>query len=659
MRLTTLGVALGILMPGAAFYACGSSDGANPFGNPDGSASSSGGGDGGLGGDNNLFGTDGAWPEGYVPPFEDGGFSSGDCDGGGCAFPPQGAPPCANAPAINLVYPADGTLVPPNMSVMSVMWTPYGAAFKTFEVDFQNSITYMHVVTKCAQETVDTEQPPTPSGGCELQLDPAMWAFVANQNRGLDPVTITVRGTTDGMCASTSANSVRLAFADQDILGAIYYWKSTVSSNGTGGQVWVKSWGDQTPEQDVTSAFGATCNGCHALSRDGQRMVINSDDDDSDDEYGDVKASLIDMVTKMPLGGGGGRGNLNPGFGSFYPDHTRFLMSNGLGSATPPTNRILQYDGTTAMALPTVNVAGQSFVTMEDWSADGKSVVFVVPSATATWDFNRNDDDHIFGGSIYQMPYAGNGTFGAAAPLFVSGGENNYYPSYSPDNALIVFNRAPHDTSVSTLNGCTGLGTPQAVCPNDSFSNTNARLMVTKVAQGSSPIDLTKANGSPTSAPVPLSNSWPKWSPFLQQYKGDQLLWIAFSSTRDYGLRVRNHQQGMFQCYPPDSYSQAGGAHHSTFSPQCQQPQIWMAAIDVTVAHGAQVIQDPSYPAFWLPFQDITTHNHTPQWTQTVAGNPTPDAGACVMAGGNCTQGATCCSGLVCGANGQCQQLAQ
>ena len=115
----------------------------------------------------------------------------------------------------------------------------------------------------------------------------------------------------------------------------------------------------------------------------------------------------------------------------------------------------------------------------------------------------------------------------------------------------------------------------------------------------------------------------------------------------------------MFQCYPPDSYSQAGGAHHSTFSPQCQQPQIWMAAIDVTVAHGAQVIQDPSYPAFWLPFQDITTHNHTPQWTQTVAGNPTPDAGACVMAGGNCTQGATCCSGLVCGANGQCQQLAQ
>ena len=38
---------------------------------------------------------------GYVPPFEDGGFTAGDRDGGGCTFPGPGAPTCANAPAIN------------------------------------------------------------------------------------------------------------------------------------------------------------------------------------------------------------------------------------------------------------------------------------------------------------------------------------------------------------------------------------------------------------------------------------------------------------------------------------------------------------------------------------------------------------------------------
>ena len=63
-------------------------------------------------------------------------------------------------------------------------------------------------------------------------------------------------------------------------------------------------------------------------------------------------------------------------------------------------------------------------------------------------------------------------------------------------------------------------------------------------------------------SPLKFSNSWPKWSPFLQNYKGDKLLWIAFSSTRDYGLRVRNHQPGMYQCYPADSYEDPGAPHH-------------------------------------------------------------------------------------------------
>lgn len=39
---------------------------------------------------------------------------------------------------------------------------------------------------------------------------------------------------------------------------------------------------------------------------------------------------------------------------------------------------------------------------------------------------------------------------------------------------------------------------------------------------------------------------------------------------------------------------------------------IWMVAIDpARLARG----QDPSSPAFCLPFQDITTSNHIAQWT--------------------------------------------
>ena len=650
MRLHRLGLGvLVVTLPAlAALYACGTNGGTGG-GNGDGGNGS----DGSLGGDTISFGADGG--AGYDAPltFIDGGFTAPDCPG--CTFPGPGAPACpTGTPPINIVYPYDGVLVPPNMNVISVMWTPFGTAFQEFEVDFTNAITDMHVVTKCSSQTMDTEQPaPVASGGCELQLSPAMWQFVANQNRGGAPVTITVRGTTDGTCANSSASTVQMAFAQDDMLGVIYYWKSTISSNGVGGQVWEKSFGDSNPETDVTSAFGSTCNGCHALSRDGQRLFIDSDDDDSDDEYGDVASSLIDMSAKTPIGGGGGRGNMPPGFASFYPDHTKFLLSHGRGPSNPPSNFMYLYDGNTDAVQPNVTVGTSTqSPTMEDWGPDGKSVIFVIPTAVGSWDANsRTDDDHVFGGSLYTMSYSG-GTFGAPVPFLTSAGENNYYPSYSPDGQLVIFDRAPLVGTAATLTACSG-----GFCPNDSFSNPAARVMLMKAAAGS-PVDLAAANGSPAASPLDFSNSWPKWSPFLQSYKNDKLLWIAFSSTRDYGLRVRNHVSGagQYQCYPADSYEQPGTAHHSAFAPQCQQPQIWMAAVDVTTAINDAVI-DPSRPAFWLPFQDITTHNHTPQWTQNTA--PPPDAGACVQNGGSCTQGGTCCSGLVCQANGTCGQLAQ
>jgi hypothetical protein len=637
-----LGSTLVLAVPGAlALYACGGNG--NGYGD-DGGGDDGQTGDGTMGGDGQCFtcGDGGNGDAIVMKPFMDAGFTAPDCPG--CMFPPLKAPACSGAPTIHVVYPNDGVLVPPNMNVISVHWTPFGTPFTEFEVDMENAITDMRVITKCAMQTMDTEQPNQASGGCELVLDQNMWTFVANQNRGGDAVVVTVRGTTDGMCASTSDNVVNLSFANDDMVGAIYYWKSTVTANGTGGQIWVKSFGDPAPEQLVTTQLNSTCNGCHALSRDGLRMVINLDDDDSDDEYSDIQAALIDMTTGQLAGGGG----LGPMFASFYPDHSRFIGSNGLGDQNPPSNVFYLYDGNAGAMQSTVTVGGDE-PTMPDWGPDGKSVVFVNPSSHASWTGTygdpRSDDDHIFGGSLMLMPWA-NGAFGAPTTLLQSAGENNYYPGYSPDGQLIVFDRAPLQGSPS---GCSG-----GFCPNDSFSNPNARIMLMKPMQGAMVIDAERANGSPAAQPQPWSNSWPKWSPFLQKDHGDKLLWIAFSSTRDYGLRVRNHQPGMYQCYPADSYEDPGAIHGQQFSPKCQQPQLWMAAIDVSTAE--IMPKDPSYPAFWLPFQDITTHNHTPQWTQKTAQQ---DAGGCVMMNDSCMNGGTCCTGLVCNVNGVCEPLPQ
>jgi hypothetical protein len=111
----------------------------------------------------------------------------------------------------------------------------------------------------------------------------------------------------------------------------------------------------------------------------------------------------------------------------------------------------------------------------------------------------------------------------------------------------------------------------------------------------------------------------------------------------------------MYQCYPPDSAEQPGAAHGLPFDPLCQQPKLWMAAINLSEGQGG----DPSFAAFYLPFQDITTHNHTPQWTQQVV-NPPPPPPKCVMTGGSCASNpAACCPPAMCRGDGTCGQIVQ
>jgi hypothetical protein len=621
-----------------------------------------------------------------------------DC--AGCTFPPPNAPSCpSSAPAIKVIYPNDTVLVPPNLDVMSVQWTPFGAPFQMFEVDFSQSaqapLTDWRIVTRCANQTTDmqTGAPGTPSGGCEVVIDPLSWSKLVGANRGAGtPITITVRGTTDGTCASTSTNSIRMSVAEQDLVGTYYYWKSTVSANGVGGQIWDQIFGDlNTPEANVTATAlkNATCNGCHSLSRDGSRMVVYSDDDDSDDEYSDVAGSYLDM-TPLPgnpatefAGGitGVRMGGQPPGFSAVNPLATEYVTSNGYpcsngrgtcGTATPypravPTNGWALYNGTNGAFTGGVAIgpAGQR-PTMPDWSVDGTTLVYVQPAAVAQYGGlagARNDDMHMFGGSLYTVPYNGGGMFGTPAVYLQSNGENNYYPSYSPDNPMsyIIFNRVP---LTGMMTDCTTGMAP--MCANDSFSNPAARLMLMGANNpGSTPVDLEKANGSPAAAAIPWSNSYPRWAPFVQSYRGNKLLWFTFSSTRDYGVRVLNHKTGMYQCYPADAAETPGGMHNSAFATACQQPQLWMAPLTFTEAQSGSV--DPSGVAFWLPYQDMTTHNHTAQWTEQVP-RLTIDGGACTCGalGGACgpaNGGCPCCSGsgqnLVCSGNSVCIQVAQ
>ena len=80
---------------------------------------------------------------------------------------------------------------------------------------------------------------------------------------------------------------------------------------------------------------------------------------------------------------------------------------------------------------------------------------------------------------------------------------------------------------------------------------------------------------------------------------GEPLYWITLASKRDFGVRLRNTGlcQRPAQCTPAKS------------------SQIWMTPF---LPARASAGQDPSAPAFRLPFQNLTSSNHIAQWTERV-----------------------------------------
>lgn len=556
-------------------------------------------------------------------------------------FPPDTTPMCtATAQTPIVLYPPDGTLVPPNMNVLQLQFDQ-GAGNTYFEIDYENAATDVRVLTKCSPIT-DSKSNAT--NGCVYDLSQQVWDYIAQSNRGGDPLNIIVRATdANGTCIATSQTQVAISFAEEDLNGGVYYWQSVkvgLTQGATGG-IFRYDFGKrgQVPQAYLAPSVGGTttCIGCHFLSRDGVKMTFGADDPDADDEYSDLINKLIDVASKTTVqftnkGTGGG-------FQAFTPDHSLFLASNGLGKADP----FALYEGNMAMPASPATVAVGGRGTQPDYSADGSQVVFVLPQSFSFMGNMHVDDNHFYGGSLYTMSASGT-TFGTPTPLVTSAGENNYYPAFSPDGAFVVFNRVP---LTGTANACTNTSTA-GVCPNDAFSNPNARIFIVPAA-GGTPVDLANINGA-----GPLENSWPRFAPTVQHYKGDTIAWVTFASTRDYGDVVRNSTMvnGMPQriCYPPESPENISTNKNVTTDPICMQPQLWMAAINLSKASSGA---DPSFPAFWLPFQDPTAHNHIAQWVLQLVGPPNMgDMGTCIPDGVACsTGGAQCCNGICCGNN--------
>jgi hypothetical protein len=438
-----------------------------------------------------------------------------------------------------LAYPLDGARLPHNLGLLDVQWGRPTAAATLFEVSFTSATLDYRVYTNALL-----------ANGGRVSLTPAEWWSIADSNRG-GTVAIKVRGAVQSQPGAVGSSAVATIRIDNDdVQGGIYYWVPQ-ADNTSAGFIERHAFGDASapsPPYYAPAAANGTprCVGCHVITRDGKRMALTYDGGDGPAAELSV-SSLSDMIAEAA----GDKWD----FASFSPDGTRLVASSA------GTLKIYDASGGAAngTAIETLaSGANGQRATHPDWSPDGKKIVYVVASAppgTSDWDLE--------GGSLAVATDLGMGVFGAPTLLVKSTGENNYYPSFSPDGRWILFNRARS---------------------GGSYNNPTAELFVISADGAVGPIALAAANASATG----LTNSWPRWSPFVQhQPGGGDLLYFTFSSTRDYGIELEG----------------------------AKQPQIWMAAFDAGLAATGS---DPSSVSFWLPFQDVKSHNHIAQWTTTI-----------------------------------------
>jgi hypothetical protein len=471
--------------------------------------------------------------------------------------------PADTSRAPTLVYPNDSVLLPPNLRLLEIHFRP-GPGNTLFEVSFENALTDVIVYTRC---TVPL------NGGCIYTPDSTVWQWIAETNRGGDPVLLRVRGTDDTGTGVGASTQFRVAFSYEDIKGGIYYWKASGGSTGDSA-IMRFDFGNVT--QTTAERFvgpesaGGRCVGCHALSPDGRKMVAAAGGWDVEDIL------LVDVATGDRIAT-----PQQTAFASWNPTGTKYV--GVFSDQGTPTHNLMLIDDTGTM-IDTIDVGATPEVSTShpDWSPDGTRIAFV--RAHQAYETGVNNQ-RFYQGAIEMVQDQG-GTFGSPVTLLPpQPGKNRYYPAFSPDSALLAFNESTCPQ-----------GNAHMHCNAD--SDPSAKLFVMKPEPNATPISLARANETGvTDTTTELTSSWPKWAPFVFQRTktpGSRLMWLTFSSSRNYGLRT-----------PP-----AGASPESPTG-----TWLWMVAIDPDLALAGE---DPSYPAFYLPFQDVTSSNHIAQWTKEV-----------------------------------------
>lgn len=498
--------------------------------------------------------------------------------------------------APRIVYPNDGTMLPPNLRRLDIHWDK-GTGNDLFQLTFAGSNSHVTYYARCAGGAGYV------ANACGFELDQTGYAYIAASNNG-GSVKLTIKGTDDTGATFGQSQDITVNLAESNVEGGLYYWGVVPPDTG---KVMRVDFGNPNsipegfvvPGTDGLSNTGGfdKCVGCHALSRDGKKLVA------SRGGRWDGRLVYLNDLTK-PKGGtgwftqsGGDTGIAAENrvqFASFNPSGSQFvavygdvgdvgkdawLAANQLippGSSLPANldvNAVFFHDGTTGARLTAKTLSFKP--DHPDWSPDGKKIAMTHVGATGTVTQRPTQsgiDVMVEGGGVWTDPFS-----------VVAGvsGKNRINPSFVPDSSFVLYTES------------TCAGDPDGDdCDGD--ADPTARTFAVKPSTGATPVELVKAAkpGVADGAATDVGDTFPRATPFKTKHNGGTLMWATVASRRAPGHKTK------------------GGAQ-----------LLWMFAFDpARIMSGT----DGSYPAFYLPFQDFTTSNHIGQWTEKIVGTTAP-----------------------------------
>ncbi|HMI92484.1 MAG TPA: MopE-related protein [Polyangiales bacterium] len=458
--------------------------------------------------------------------------------------------------APRITYPSDQTRLPRNLGSLLQQWRA-GEALELFELRFEGELTRVRYYTRARS----------------LALDAAAFGRLAASSHGEALVT-SVRGLTLGEPQTVYASQpVALSFSREPVLGAIYYWST---ANEGVMRAHISATSATKFFTDPAAQDAAKCVGCHTVSRDGRRLAAGYDGERlrmvtiPERELLLPRAATVapaEPVPMMPMMPGEPMAPMMPMMmpGKQPPmDKMEKGLEYGWGTFNPGGTRLLYaskgkltlLDTDSGERLHEIALPEMMRATHPDWSPDGR---YVAVSYGASDKGDKNKE--VIGSSIARMAVLDDGMLGPPEILLASEAADDtlFFPVYSPDSQWIAFVRAR----------------------GKSKDNPGAELLLLHADGSGGPIALDRLNRSvrDEAGITGIGNTMPTWAPSADS----DGFWLAFSSLRNYGETLV----------------------------AAERDQLWAAALDpARIALG----EDPSYAAFWLPFQDSIESNHRAFW---------------------------------------------